>query len=267
MSLAAALLATQLALFAYSRYLGSVWVRELLQMIAITGVILVAVLAGAEVYLRAFNKFPKSQIAVPRRFIPGVGFQYEPHAQLRWTNGLDFWSIQRTNSLGFADREPTIPKAVGTFRILLVGDSFVEALQVPLRQKLQSLLDEELKQKFRERNFDVLAMGYQGTGQASQLPLVEKYNSRLNADLVVLLFVNNDFANSSPLLESIRRGCAPDYQPLLFFGMDAAKECRRIEISSEYREREIPGATEAGRAKVLISLSADFRRKLSGWDP
>ena len=267
LSMATAILAFQMTLFGYRRYRTSASFRDLLQMITITGAILLGVFASAEVYLRAVNKFPKTQIAVPRRFVPGVGFLYQPGAQIRWTNGLDFWSIQRANSLGFADREPTVPKPMGAFRILLVGDSFVEALQVPLKQKLQSLLVAALKQKFPGRNFDVVAMGYQGTGQANQLPFVEQYNARLNADLVVLLFVNNDFANNSSLLESVRRGCAPDYPPLLFFGIDAARQCHRIDISPEYREREIPGATEAGRVKQLASISTDYRRKLSGWDP
>ena len=267
LSLAAATLAIQMVLVGYGSYRTSAFARDLFQMMTVTGVILLGVLASAEVYLRAANKFPKSQIAVPRRFVPGVGFQYEPRAQLRWTNGLDFWSVQRTNSLGFADREPTVPKPVGTFRILLVGDSFVEALQVPLQQKLQSLLGERLRQAFPRRNFDVVAMGYQGTGQANQLPFVEKYNASLTADLVVLLFVNNDFANNSSLLESVRRGCAPDDQPLLFFKIDANGQCHRNEISSEFREREIPGATEAGRMKILEGLSADYQRKLSDWDP
>jgi len=267
LSLAAVALLIQMVLLGYRRYQTSAIVRDLIQMIAVTGVIMLGVLASAEVYLRAANKFPKTQIAVPRRFVPGVGFLYEPGAQLRWTNGLDFWNIQRANSLGFADREPTVPKPAGTFRILVVGDSFVEALQVPLQKKSQSLLAARLKQTFPGRNFDVVAMGYQGTGQANQLPFVEKYNAQLNADLVVLLFVNNDFANNSSLLESVRRGCAPDYQPLLFFGIDPAGQCRRIEVSPEYREREIPGATESGRATLLASLSEDYQRKLSGWNP
>jgi lysophospholipase L1-like esterase len=210
---------------------------------------------AAEMYLRFANKFPRSMIALPHRFVPEIGFLYKPGAEIRWTNGLDFWTTQRANSLGFADREPAIPKPASTFRILLIGDSFVEALQVPTEQKLQSLLGNALRRQFPERKYDVVAMGYAGTGQANQLPFIERYNETIKADLVVLLFVNNDFANNSPVLESVRRGWHPDYPPLLF------------EISSEYRHRQLPGATEAGRVKVLRSLSPEYRRKLEGWDP
>ena len=248
-------------------YRESPSVRNIMASFAITCVMLAAAFGAAEMYLRFANEFPRSIIVLPRRFVPEVGFLYKPGAEIRWTNGLDFWTLQHANSLGFADLEPIIPKPASTFRILLIGDSFVEALQVPPEQKLQSLLEKALRRQFPERKYDVVAMGYAGTGQANQLPFIERYNETIRADLVVLLFVNNDFSNNSPLLEGVRRGWHPDYPPLLFFRIDASRQCQRVEISSEYRHRQLPGATEAGRVKVLRSLSPEYRRKLEGWDP
>jgi hypothetical protein len=248
-------------------YRESQSVRNIMSGLAITCVMFAAAFVAAEMYLRFANKFPKSMIALPHRFVPEVGFLYEPGAEIRWTNGLDFWTTQRANSLGFADDEPVIPKPAGTFRILLIGDSFVEALQVPPERKLQSLLGNALQRQFPEGKYDVVAMGYAGTGQANQLPFIEKYNEKIKADLVVLLFVDNDFANNSPLLESVRRGWHPDYPPMLFFRLGSTGQCQRVEISSDYMHRQLPGATEAGHVKVLRSLSPEYSRKLEGWDP
>ncbi len=248
-------------------YRDSPSIRNITSGFAITCVMLATAFGAAEMYLRFANKFPKSMIALPHRFVPEVGFLYEPGAEIRWTNGLDFWTTQRANSLGFADHEPVIPKPAGTFRILLIGDSFVEALQVPPEQKLQSLLGNALRRQFPEGKYDVVAMGYAGTGQANQLPFIEQYNEKIKADLVVLLFVDNDFADNSPLLESVRRGWHPDYPPMLFFRIGSTGRCQRVEISPDYAHRQVPGATEAGRVKVLRSLSPEYRRKLEGWDP
>jgi hypothetical protein len=248
-------------------YRESPSVRNITSGFAITCVMLATAFGAAEMYLRFANKFPRSMIALPHRFVPEIGFLYKPGAEIRWTNGLDFWTTQRANSLGFADREPAIPKPASTFRILLIGDSFVEALQVQPEQKLQSLLVNALRRQLPEGKYDVVAMGYAGTGQTNQLPFIEKYNETIKADLVVLLFVDNDFANNSPLLESVRRGWHPDYPPLLFFRVGGGGQCQRVEISSEYRHRQLPGATEAGRVKVLSRLSPEYRRELEGWDP
>src|SRR5262249_35020938 len=140
-------------------------------------------------------------------------------APIKFTNGVDFWSTMRANSRGFADAEPATPKPKDTFRILLVGDSFVEALQVNLEQKMQTRLAAALRAKYPDRKFDVVAVGMAGTGQANQLTFYER-NRDLSPDLVVLLFVSNDFANNSPLLEAVRHGWHPDHSPMLFLRPD-----------------------------------------------
>ena len=65
---------------------------------------LVLVVGVAEVWLRVTTPFMDS--IVPRYFHPKAGLILKPNAEIRWTNGLDFWTISRTNSLGFLDRPP-----------------------------------------------------------------------------------------------------------------------------------------------------------------
>ena len=80
--------------------------------------------------------------SVPTEFVPKVGLLLKPNAEIRWTNHLDFWTVSRTNSLGFLDREPLTPElAAASCHITMIGDSFVEARQVPIADKFHVLLE------------------------------------------------------------------------------------------------------------------------------
>src|SRR5205814_6063672 len=132
-------------------------------------------------------------------------------AEMRWTDYLDFAVTEQTNSLGFVDREPPAAKAPGVFRILVLGDSFVEALQVPTRQKFHVLLEDMLAQRFPDRRFETVALGRSGVGSAAELAFYQTFGRQLDPDLVVLVFVDNDFADNAPLLASVNYGWHPEH--------------------------------------------------------
>lgn len=173
-------------------------------------------LLTAEGYLRIFVS-PFREVEWPSRFESDVGHIFVPNSVVRWTNHLDFWTEERTNSLGFIDREPLVPKPDGVTRILVIGDSFVEAAQIPTQDKFYVLMEQILRDRFSTSRIDTVGLGYSGTGQTSQLPFYRKYRELLNPDLVILLVVSNDISNNSTLLESVRYGTDPFHQPRPFF--------------------------------------------------
>ena len=60
----------------------------------------------------------------------------QPNAEVRRTNQLDFWTVSRTNSDGFLDREPIASeRAAASCHIALIGDSFAAAEEVPIADK------------------------------------------------------------------------------------------------------------------------------------
>ena len=193
--------------------------------LAITAAMFAVLLVGAELYARATDKFPKRMIVWPSTFVPEAGMVFKPNAIVKYTNGFEFWTQDSTNSLGFMDAEPIIPKPPGTFRVLLVGDSIVEALQVPLAQKTQTLLNAAFRKAMPDRNVDVHAVSRSGQGQGSQLGLYNAYR-QINPDLVILLFVQNDFSNNSVLLESVRSGFSPDHSPWWFPTVVESEQCK-----------------------------------------
>jgi len=245
------------------------WLRPLVPGVAITLVMLAVIFAGAEAWLRV--KIPFLEVAWPSTLHPVAGFHFKPGSEVRFTNHADFWARERANSLGFLDREPVVPKPPGTFRILVLGDSFVEAAQVAIPRKFPRLLEERLRHDFPGRKIDVVALGYSGTGQANQLGFYEAFGRALQPDLVMLVVVNNDYANNSPILESVRNGWHPYHPPFLYFEVDAAAPgFRRIEVDPDWNKHLIQNATGnvaadyAARIAILRREPA-FAKALEGW--
>jgi hypothetical protein len=159
----------------------------------------------------------------PIKFDGSYGFNFVPGAKVELTNHLDFWAENIVNSLGFLDREPPSTEYPGTgvCRIAFFGDSMIEAAQVPLEQKVQIQLERFANESHGGKKFQTLAFGFSGTGQANQIPFYDVFAKRFHPNVVVLVFVSNDFANNSSVLESIRNGWDPFHPPRLFFDRDA----------------------------------------------
>jgi hypothetical protein len=146
------------------------------------------------------------------RLHPVAGVTYAPGTVVSWTNHVDFWTWQAVNRDGFLDREPDCEPGVSC-RIVLVGDSFVEASQVELADKVQIRLEGLLRAARPQAPGRVHAYGFSGTGQAAQLGFYEAFIRRLRPDLVILVLVINDFADNSALLTALRNGWDPARGP------------------------------------------------------
>jgi hypothetical protein len=140
---------------------------------------------------------------VPDRF-------WEPHPRLGWrlVAGREGWWTQedrefrvpiRINSRGLRDLDRPYEKPPGIRRVLLLGDSFIEALQVPLEQTLARRLESRLGS-----SVEVINAGVSSYGTASQLMFLREEGLRYDPDLVLLAFyAGNDVKNNSPTLEDV----------------------------------------------------------------
>ena len=162
-----------------------------------------------EMYFRLRAPFLEKD--APRPWFPTVGYLFTPNAEVRWTNRLDFWTESRTNSLGFLDREPIgLERAAASCHIAMIGDSFVEARQVPIADKFHVRLEELAAEELRHLDITTSAFGIWGTGQVNQLAYYDEFAWTLRPALLVLVFVDNDFMNNAPILEGLHRGMDPD---------------------------------------------------------
>jgi hypothetical protein len=104
------------------------------------------------------------------------------------------------NRYGMRDnREYTIAKPPGTFRIAVIGDSFAEALQVPQAEDFCSVVERELARcdGLRGRKIEVLNFGVYGFGTAQELIMLRRRVLRWSPDLVVLEFYANDLGDNT----------------------------------------------------------------------
>lgn len=112
----------------------------------------------------------------------------------------EFSVTVHVNREGFVDREWG-PKRPGVPRVVLLGDSFVAAAQVPLEQGLGRALEREVE-RAHGAQVEVLSMGVPGAGTATALGLLETRALPREPDLVLLAFlVSNDVLNNHALLE------------------------------------------------------------------
>ena len=98
------------------------------------------------------------------------------------------------NNLGFRDEPMTIEKPEGTFRILLVGDSFMEGESVNLDQTAAQTLERELTETMGE-SIEVVNMGVMSYSPIIYQRVIEDKGLPLDPDLVIVAVDMSDFQN------------------------------------------------------------------------
>lgn len=100
-------------------------------------------------------------------------------------------TYERTNSHGQRDRERTVQKPDGVKRILLLGDSVVEGYGLPEEDTLSS----QLERLYPGESVEVLNFGVSAYCTRAEIELLKTKGLQFDPDVVVLVFVENDFDN------------------------------------------------------------------------
>lgn len=238
--------------------------RRLFRLLGWNGIFLavglLTVALGGEVWLRLTTPFIGSHF--PRRFVPGVGFLGEPHTTLRWTNGLDYWQISRTNRWGFVDREPIAPEvAAAGCHVALIGDSYLEGKEVALADRIPVVLETLAAKRLPRLGITVSAFGRGGTGQVNQLAIYDEYARRMHPKVLALFFHFNDFADNSAILSALVHGFDPERLP---YGSAARDGSGRFRLRpphpnyNDYRLAQASGLSESA-ARTLASVWEEVR--------
>jgi len=170
-----------------------------------------------EIILRQFF-FPVAVSSDYRRPDPVLGWRLEPNIHITVQN-IEFTIPIETNSEGWRDVEHTFQKPPGTFRIVVLGDSFMEAYSVALddafHRQLQTLINDS-----QNTEVEVINLGVGGYGTLQEYLAFAEEGIRYQPDLVLLAFyTTNDVRNNSLALESqFSEGLKVESRPFLLPG-------------------------------------------------
>jgi len=202
---------------------------------------------------------PTSTVAY--RFVPDVGYLLQPNGTFRWVSP-DYDVEVKTNAAGFHDVEHAVAKPAGVYRVVVVGDSMVEALQVPVAEAFTRRLEARVR-AWAGRPVEVINLGVSGKGPAQYLRTLEKVGLAYRPDLVVVaVTLLNDFLNDVPELE--RDPAKPYYRLVdgdrleyLPPGTDAP--------ASRRREEQIRTGTWVKTALLRSAFVRSFAERLARW--
>ena len=124
-----------------------------------------------------------------------IGWVHVPNASILSPSKGEFEVTVHINSKGLRDVEREYAKPPGTLRVLMLGDSFVEAAQVEMEQNMSSRLQTCLAERL-DRPVEVINTGVSFYGPGDELVFLQSEGLKYQPDLVLTgFFVGNDFEN------------------------------------------------------------------------
>jgi tetratricopeptide (TPR) repeat protein len=157
-----------------------------------------AALAIAELGVRVLRLAPgvkavwisDASHAYKRSSNPIMGFELKPNYR---NDNPDFiQGYPSTNSHGQRDVERSLEKPPGVRRILLLGDSVVEGIGI---RDLDDTISRQLESLYPEGRTEVLNFGVSSYCTKAEVALLEEKGLEFRPDVVVLIFVRNDYEN------------------------------------------------------------------------
>jgi hypothetical protein len=110
----------------------------------------------------------------------------------------------RINSEGLRDVEHTKQKPPNTLRVAVIGDSYAEALQVPLENTFWTVMAEKLRQcpRYAGQQVEIINFGVSGYGTAQELITLRQKVWDYAPDIVLLaVCTGNDITDNSRALK------------------------------------------------------------------
>jgi lysophospholipase L1-like esterase len=137
-----------------------------------------------------------------------------PCRHFRWLNrpGGEFYNRIRLNNFGFHGPDYTYEKPANTFRILIVGDSFPQGIQVPLEEGFPALLEQRLNEQVSIPSVDqieIINFAIDSYGTDRELLLYALLGWRFAPDLVLLsVYMGNDVKDNYLPFNELNDGMA-----------------------------------------------------------
>lgn len=166
------------------------------------------------------------------------------------TESKEYANKIKVNSHGWPDNEHSYNKPQDVYRIIFLGDSFVENMQVPLEKRFFRQVENNLNELL-DKKIEIIAIGRGNTGTAQQYLILNNFAVKYNPDLVVHMFLTaNDVKNNSPSLQN------DPYLPYFTINEGELKEIKQIKRSN----RVLGGLKELLKKLRIVELFLKLRQ-------
>lgn len=155
---------------------------------------LIAALAAGEVLLRIVGAPEVAPVQRGRfRLSDNPRLLFEPVPNLAFRGDpTEFYEYQgASNSLGYRDREHTLKKPPGTYRIAVLGDSIAAGYRI---ERTEDAFPARLEALLRQAGVpaEVLSFGVTGYNTSQEVETLRVRALQFNPDLVLLAYCHND---------------------------------------------------------------------------
>jgi len=207
---------------------------------------------------------------------PGLGFSLKPGLEATF-KGVPV----RINSHGYRDRERTLEKPPGTWRIAALGDSVAFGWGVPQEDVFTWKMEERLNQRPDGYTYEVFNFGVPAYNTGQEVSAFENHVLAFDPDVVLMVIVDNDFnianfvdapvPDDGPGLATLRflRGKTERLQKFWGGVGRALHELERLRELTEPRGIPVIGLHYVGRVKPELKkhsrapLDADLRQSFA----
>jgi hypothetical protein len=133
---------------------------------------------------------------------PDRGISLKPGAEGWWTK--EGHAYVRINSAGLRDHEHRLERPPNTLRVAVLGDSYAEAMQVPMDQAFWVVMEHSLQHcaRLKGKKVEAINFGVAGYGTAQELLTLRHKVWPYDPDIIVLAFLTgNDLRDDSRALK------------------------------------------------------------------
>ena len=140
---------------------------------------------------------------------PEVGHRLRPNARSRYST-VEFTTDLAINAQGVRDDDPIGPKTADERRVLVLGDSLVLSVQVPLAETFCERLEVKLNAAYPAHRWRVINGGVQGYGPVQEWFFFDRVAAAFQPDVVLVVpFVANDAIEAHDLESWLVNGRPP----------------------------------------------------------
>lgn len=115
------------------------------------------------------------------------------------------WNIKyEINNLGFRDQNYSENKPENTYRILMLGDSFVEGYGVKQGRAFAQLLEDALNNQ-SGKNIEIISAGIAGWSPLNEYLFLSRYGLKLQPDLIISTINTTDFFDDYNSYQNLKK--------------------------------------------------------------